>query len=131
MEHKHAAILRAIADGKDVQARLSGCKTWTNADPVELATCNPLANPFYEWRIKPKTININGHEVPAPMREAPARGDHYFSPNIVGEPVTFVSMWTSHSVDCDRLYKGLCHATQEAAEAHAKALLSFTTKDQS
>jgi hypothetical protein len=130
MEHKHAAILRAIADGKAVQARLSGCKTWTTADPVELATCNPLAQPFYEWRIKPKTININGHEVPAPLAYL-ENGAEYFTFSIFeGVPTSEHHCNRYQELGENHCRMGIAHATQEAAEAHARALLSFTAKDQ-
>lgn len=49
-EHKHAAVLRAIADGKDVQYLHN--TDWT--DPFDLQGFNPIKNPHYEWRIKPE-----------------------------------------------------------------------------
>lgn len=46
-EHKHAAVLRAIADGKAVEYR-PGNK-WE--EPMAV---NPITHPNYEWRIKPE-----------------------------------------------------------------------------
>ena len=48
-EHKHAAVLRAIADGKKVQ--------WFTSSEQWETLCygvNPLTNPQFQWRIKPE-----------------------------------------------------------------------------
>jgi hypothetical protein len=134
MEHKHAAILmRAIADGVplsefELRSIVGG---W-----VDLADADGTARVdwFYEpehWEVrrKPKTININGHEVPNPLAylengaeyftfciiDGCAQADHHFNRDTdIGE---------------NHCRMGIAHATKEAAEAHAKALLSFTAKD--
>ena len=49
-EHKHAAILRAIAEGKQVQYMSSIYNQWTDAT---LHSLNPISEVEYEWRIKP------------------------------------------------------------------------------
>jgi hypothetical protein len=46
--HIHAEILRAIADGKEVEWR-EGC-VWIESD----REVNPLSFPLYTWRIKPE-----------------------------------------------------------------------------
>lgn len=48
-EHKHAAVLRAIADGKAVQyfSRASG--EW-----IAAVENNPISEAGYDWRIKPE-----------------------------------------------------------------------------
>ncbi len=74
---------------------------------------------------KPCTININGYEVPEPMREAPARGSSYFYAELAsGYHVS--SWWRGDDVDYMRLEAGMVHSTYEAAELHSKALRSFT-----
>jgi hypothetical protein len=65
----------------------------------------------------PKTININGFEVPEPLRTI-EDGMVIFMPSLILNVVTFR----------DALTAGFCHATNEAAELHAKALISFTKK---
>lgn len=67
MEHPQAHILRAIADGKQIQLRPRNTKeSW--ADDLLINIINALAcgGNLWEFRIKPSTININGHEVPEP-----------------------------------------------------------------
>ena len=56
--HKHADILRAIADGKEVQVQNAFCK-WEEGNLPLLAD-----NPDATWRVKPDTIVVNGVEVP-------------------------------------------------------------------
>lgn len=81
-------------------------------------------DPETQYRRKPKTININGFEVPEPMREEPKQGTQYFTPYLWGHPETYC--WNGRYVDKAYLELGLAHATYEAAEIHGKALRSFT-----
>ena len=46
--HKHAEILRAIADGKEVQFKGS------NGEWIEPVSINPIHDSYLEWRIKPE-----------------------------------------------------------------------------
>ena len=52
-EHKHAEVLRAIADGKEVECRPKGYYGnvyWFT--PTDIL--NPIHRPDYEWRVKPE-----------------------------------------------------------------------------
>lgn len=65
--HPQADILRAIADGKVIECRHPRWNdgAWmTNYTPLRT-----IENMSTEWeiRIKPETININGHEGPCPF----------------------------------------------------------------
>ena len=72
-----------------------------------------------EYRIKPKTITVNGTEVPAPLTTlegldtfylaAPSHSNFYIDYANCGEYNTW-------------LERDLCHKTKEAAIAHAKAM---------
>lgn len=124
-EHKYAHILRAIADGDQVQWKdMNG--SWLNLshDDALIKIAEDRSMPVY-FRIKPRTININGFEVPEPLRVAPDGNIRYWTMSIHEKhAVSFT--WSSSKIDRDWLMAGLCHATREAAEAHARALLSFT-----
>lgn len=78
-----------------------------------------------EYRRKPRTIHINGFEVPEPVREPLQRGQEYFVASIDGEKPEMLP-WDDDEIDKRVLKRGLIHLTREAAELHAKALLSFT-----
>lgn len=79
-----------------------------------------------EYRQTPKTININGHEVPEPMREKPEINSKYWIPSALSEDWVDWFSYIDNNFGNRLLDKGLCHATKEAAIAHAKALFSFT-----
>jgi hypothetical protein len=82
-----------------------------------------------KYRIKPRTIIVNGFEVPEPMRERPRDGDTYFCPHASSIDMYGFADWEECAVDLVRLKRGLCHSTKEAAIAHAKAMLGICPKD--
>ena len=50
-EHKHAAVLRAIADGRDVQWRSVHMGHWNE---LSVGYYSPITHQDLEWRIKPE-----------------------------------------------------------------------------
>lgn len=126
--HPQAEILRAIADGEDIEAFYDG--GWHYVKPV--SAIKYLGGDMYPLRIKPKVININGIEVPEPMREMPPEGTSVYWPGF--GPDSGDTHTESADVGCYPamlpylLRKGLLHLTKEAATIHAKALLSFTRR---
>ena len=70
-------------------------------------------------------LEINGRTVPMPEREPLKVGTVYYATNLRG---AFSVTWGDDEHDREMLAKGLVHLTEEAAEAHASALLSFTYK---
>lgn len=123
-EHPYAAILRAIADGDAIQVA-SDSGGWmdlsSNGVLYEIGSGRKQT-----FRIKPRTITINGIEVPEPMRVAPSRESRYFAVSIGTTSTVSGFIWECDDADVQYLQRGLVHATREAAEAHARALLSFT-----
>ena len=92
---------------------------------------NPLSkNP--EWgtdrlyRRKPRTININGFEVPEPLRDAPNDGEICYIVNLTEDKVYATAWYSAQSFFKQWLKSGIIHRTEEAAALHLKALLSFT-----
>jgi hypothetical protein len=76
-------------------------------------------------------ITINGFEVPEPVRVPLKMGEKYWVVSITpfqDSTSTFCReyTWTYDDFDYSWLERGLVHRTQEAAEKHTKALLSFT-----
>lgn len=128
MQHPYAHVLRAIADGETIQS-VNNRVDWVSRDPATVL--EEISDREYgpeHYRVKPRTITINGHEVPEPLREAPPKGMLYFLPAVIsphGDNAT-KQVWTGVGA-CPRwLQQGLVHLTAEAAQAHAEALLSFT-----
>jgi hypothetical protein len=51
MKHKHAEVLIAIAEGKDVEFFCA--EQWVTAS-IQDSITNPLTHDHFEWRIKPE-----------------------------------------------------------------------------
>jgi len=128
--HVHAALMAEYAEVAKTNDKpwkefeVSGVfpQKWTDL------ISTPTWNESSKYRRKTRTININGFEVPEPMRVAPAYGEIYFSIAIRNtSKMAAEYIWRGDSTDLNDLRLGLAHKTHEAAELHAKALLSFTT----
>ena len=85
---------------------------------------HPEWHEHYEYRRKPKTITVNGIEVPEPIREAPKMDEKFFFVDLSLPTLTAHHPWKDDAYDRAWLKKGLIHSTKEAALAHAKALLA-------
>ena len=121
-----APIIAAAADGKVVQY-LAADGNWYTSQGV-------FMHPN-KYRVKPeepKTIKVNGFDVPEPMREAPAWGASYFSAKPNAEGYYNGYSWLDLPLESRWLQRGLLHTTAEAAVAHAKAMLGidpYATED--
>ena len=122
-QHKHAAFLRAIADGEPLsgwECRSVGNTEWGHAtfNDVEKFVNNP--NGFITRR-KPRAIRIGNMDVPEPLRVAPEMGATFWLVLMTYETSRFE--WVDNRVGRDWLKRGLVHSTQEAAEQHRRALI--------
>lgn len=128
--YKHAALMLQYA--QDAAETDKPWERWevrsTHVGWVQLRD-NPLWFPDGEYRRKPKTISINGIEVPEPDREPLDAGTLYWIPKLSSTKDVVVFRWAwDGGIDHRNLERGLVHLTEEAAAQHAKALLSFTQK---
>jgi hypothetical protein len=90
---------------------------------------HPTWHKKFIFKRKPKTININGFEVPEPVREPLEYPQEFYLVSTTTENLGSMR-WGNHNEQQYRwLKQGLIHLTKENAELHAKALLSFTQKD--
>lgn len=125
MAHKHAALMALYA--QDAAETDEPWERWEARRPD--GRWNPLAqDPCWyldlEYRRKPKTIMVNGFEVPEPLKEMPERGNVWL---VIPHSESFTdfhyaedSRWKRVALD-----RGLLHSTKEAAVAHAKAMLGI------
>lgn len=81
---------------------------------------------FAEYRLKHRYIDINGYQVPEPVRLPLEGGELYWIACVTYGATEF--KWDDDRGDELWLESGLIHLTKEAAEAHVAALLSFTQK---
>ena len=134
MEHVNAEILRAIADGKEVQYRdvakgedWSWNGPWEDFDASNVEACwNLLAPGKRRWRIAPKTIKIGDFEVPEPCREPLKAGQEFWAVNPFSGPQKFD--WDGSKDDYHALDSGFVHLTKEAARQHYEAIKSLLVK---
>ena len=128
-KHPYAELLHAIADGKEIQSLNEKTSSWEtiSTKPVLIgAAYGDL--PSRSLRVKPPTVLINGIEVPEPCREPLKKNERYWMPDLARlTGLACEDSWSGIPCDFDYLNRGLVHLTKEAAETHAKALLSFTS----
>lgn len=125
--HPYAHILRAIADGETIECR-DYRQGWISCDAEAIlrALGSPMRPAASSLRVMPRTITINGREVPEPLRVTPPDGTLYWTPNLLSEEGVDDYNWCDDGSDKFWLQCGLIHLTREAAQAHTEALLSFT-----
>ena len=127
MKHVHAENMLAYA--QDAMETDKPWGRWEYCSRIEnlwrQAQENPTWSEENQYRRKPRTININGFEVPEPVREPLENEQKYYIPSLAFDAILTIS-WGNDKDENEWLKKGLIHLTSEAAEIHAKALLSFT-----
>ena len=126
--HPYAEVLRAVADGEDIEC--ADAKSTPNRwIPISgQAALNQVAyNTHLKFRVKPKTIRIGDYDVPEPMRVAPGDSEIFYMPAILSGSLYTARRWGDFQDQQAQLAAGLCHSTREAAELHAKALISLTS----
>ena len=127
-EHKYAQVLRWIADGKKVEGRTAGTMNeWCDVtDWNDTALSATVRGEWdYEFRLKPRTITVNGREIVAGETAAPELRSTYWSPWFSKDELVCVVRWSDDGVDKNFLKRGLVHLTKENAIAHAKAMLGI------
>lgn len=115
-----ADMCQHVADGGELEVQY-GPNLWKAANSLPRG-----ASALHGWRKKSRTILINGHEVPEPVREPLEEGQEFYIavPSLGSLHMGFV--WGNNLWYETILERGLIHLTPEAAIAHSKALLSFT-----
>lgn len=75
------------------------------------------------YRLAPRTILVNGVEVPAGEKEAPSKGATYYVPDQAEESLAYDFSWGDDEMDARFLERGLVYLDRESAIARAKAML--------
>lgn len=129
--HPHAELMMEYAK----IARTTD-KPWTHFEVRQNDSCvwEAIHLPvcFYshmEYRLKkpePKTIRIGEYDVPEPVREPLENGTTCWYPKLSNIGLIDGYIWCNDDTDVRLLSYGLIHLTEEAAKAHAEALLSLT-----
>lgn len=78
----------------------------------------------------PKTITVNGFEVPEPMREEPEHRQMVYLAHAAHFDFNLDFTWQRDNCAVNWLSRGLIHSTKESAIAHAKAMLGIDPNEQ-
>lgn len=76
-----------------------------------------------EFRLAPRTVTVNGVEVPAPESVAPEEGTYYFVVALHLDDLFSEEVWCGDEEDGLWLSKGLVYFSKEYTIARAKAML--------
>lgn len=79
----------------------------------------------YEFRLKPRTITVNGREIVEGETVQPEHGKTYYMPITHTEEMYGWETWKSQDWHICVFQRGLVHLTKENAIAHAKAMLGI------
>jgi hypothetical protein len=115
------AVLAAISRGEDFECEVFTQGAWEKTDRPFSCVAIGL-----KLRFKPRTMNINGHDVPWPMTVAPAVGTKIYAASLLDSSKTSISdEWGGGDLDKRWLEARILHLTEANARLHIKALLSF------
>lgn len=129
MKHLHADNMLAYA--QDAQETERPWERWQHRQSGNTIWHPITGHPQWDWNVeyerKPRTIRIGNYDVPEPLRVAPSEDAHYYTPNFGCHSGVADFFYTSHhDYDNITIKRGMMHLTKEAAELHAKALISLT-----
>lgn len=130
MQHPNAQVLQWLANGENVQCRIINTGWWDSfpmafGDEYSAMLLKGGAHNL-EFRLKPRTITVNGREVQAGETVAPTERCQYWFPCFREEELVESFPWDDDDKEDIKLLElGLVHLTKEAAIAHAKAMLNI------
>jgi len=128
MKHKHAELMMEYA--QDAMETDRPWERWEfrfeDDDDWKDLIDHAIWRKDCEYRRKPRTVNINGFEVPEPVRQSLNINDKYYVVRPDRECHFHRGSWDNSQAEHIWLKLGLIHRTAEAAAKHAEALLSFT-----
>lgn len=128
--HIHAALMLQYAQDASTTDKPWELWEYFSDHEWDKLTGSPAWDEGTKYRRKPRTIRIGKIDIPEPVREPLQDGEKYFVPAIdcgYGNMNSFE--WDGDSTDKRLLKQGIVHLTEEAALAHAKALIALTAKE--
>lgn len=117
-------LLRALADGKQIQWRADGPEEWADCD-ADTALSYIAAGHTPALRVKPEFVRFEC-KVPRPLGSAPPKGTAYFIPDLGRESFVSRQVWAGSEADRRVLERGLVHLASADAHQHANVLLTGT-----
>lgn len=117
---------QAILDGKALEYKCPITGAWVLDEvPIMTVSVHNLNIPT-NYRLATETITVNGVKVPKPESKPLAKGKRYYIAILHYTEFCGIYTWGDDAGDRIYLSRGLIHLTEEAAVAHAKAMLEVT-----
>lgn len=129
-EHKYAQVLRWIADGESVEWRFDNSE-WEPLMNANITThtlglfLKDQWDGGYEFRLKPRTVTVNGREIAAGAKKPPRSKTTCYLPQLYLDGLVSSFTWSGSISNISAMKKGLVHLDRENAIAHAKAMLGI------
>lgn len=120
--------ITAIFAGETVEVKRDDLSTHPVWVPISgLITINEL-NQLKNNRFRQvtPTINIGDHIIPKPLTSPPEEGTDVYVVSLMDENLRAFGCWCNNSYYLGHLKRGIVHITEEAAVAHAKALIAIS-----
>lgn len=127
--HPHAELAKLYAEDMAETEKAEERWEFNGGNGWHPCLFHPTWDKDYQYRRKPHFIEINGHQVPEPVRSRLQDNEIYYYPVVSLRDLFYESSWEGDERDLNRLRAGIIHLSREAAITHAKALLSFTCHD--
>jgi len=127
MRSLYAHIFTALAEGETQFEFWDKTGKWCPINMSEALAHVVQQTDHSRLRVRQATMTINGHVVLVPLKRIPEEGTRVYVP-LWGSTLGLTSSTTVGSGPTFHklLNYGLLHLTEEAADAHARALVSFT-----
>ena len=124
--HPHAALMLQYAqDAAETDKPWERWEYLLSGDTWVGLWNHPRWNFEMKYRRKPKTIKVNGFNVPEPLKEITDGAIVWLAPCHHEEFADRYAYWKDERWKRRALQRGLFHATKEDAAAHAKAMLGI------
>lgn len=119
-----------LAYAQDAQESDTPWNNWEyqRVEQKEWRKCNthPEWDVTRNYRRRIKTIRIGAYDVPEPLKVKPRIKEKYYFVSFRESANVQYYLWSDDDIDNRLLSNGVVHLTREAAELHAKALISLT-----
>lgn len=130
--HTFAPILRALIQGKEIQARHRMGGPWAHLNSVvyqnQSCAYEALVNGWdanWEYRVKPEMMQVNGRSVPKPLTSAPKEGAECFLLDLTNQEPAQPFTWQNVPAHIGWLGRGLVYSCRQDCRERADAILSI------
>ena len=116
-------LLRHVADNLESGKEAGAGLLYNGSASVSINPKDIRLDTHKLYTLAPRTHEVNGFTVPAPLTEPPANGTYYYIASTEQDYLFLSSSWDGLPLDYKYLRRGLIHLTEEAAQQNALAMI--------